>query len=221
MNAVKPQLIAGAVGDIEVVYERPAGAVRALALICHPHPLHGGAMDNKVVTTLARACLAMGCATLRFNFRGVGASQGQFDHAVGEVDDAACALAWLQSQNGTGYGQGLPVVLCGFSFGTAVAAQLAQRLLPGQLAAMILAGAAVQRFGGVSGASGAAVTVPTELTLLVHGELDDTVPLAETLAWAAPQALPIAVVPQADHFFNRQLTPLKTLALRHLKALLG
>ncbi len=215
MKTPSPQLIQGAVGELEIAYEVPAGSVRALALICHPHPLHGGAMDNKVVTTLARACLAMGCATLRFNFRGVGQSSGQFDNAVGEVDDAAAAMAWLQSQNGTGYGQVLPLVLCGFSFGTAVAAKLAQRLLPGQLAAMILAGAAVQRFS-----EGEAVSVPTDLTLMVHGELDETVPLAETLAWAAPLALPISVVPQADHFFNRQLTPLKTLALRHLKALL-
>lgn len=215
MNPPKTQLINGAVGTLEIAYELPAGGVRALALVCHPHPLHGGTLDNKVVTTLARACLSMGCATLRFNFRGVGASQGTFDHAIGEVDDAAAALAWLQSENGTGYGQGLPIVLCGFSFGTAVAAKLAQRLLPGQLIAMILAGAAVQRFSP----DGAMVIHP-ELTLMVHGELDETVPLNETLAWAVDYALPVSVVPQADHFFNRQLTPLKTLALRHLKALL-
>lgn len=212
MSVVFSGTISGPVGALEVAHEVPAGQVRALALVCHPHPMHGGTMDNKVVTTLSRACLAMDCAVLRFNFRGVGASQGAFDHAIGEVDDAAAALAWLQSQHGVGYAQGLPLVLCGFSFGTAVAAQLAQRLMPGQLFAMILAGAAVQRF--------AQVGVDPEISLLVHGERDETVPLAETLNWAQTYALPVSVIPGADHFFNRQLTPLKTLALRHLKACL-
>ncbi len=208
------QLIAGPAGALEIAIELPQsgalqGAIRAIALVAHPHPLHGGTMDNKVTTTLARACAAQGCAVIRLNYRGVGQSAGRFDHAVGETDDAACALAHLQAL----HGHALPVVLCGFSFGTAVVAQLAQRLPPGQLAAMILAGAAVQRF--------ADVTVDPEITLMVHGELDETVPLSETLDWARPMGLPIAVVPSADHFFNRQLLPLKSLANRHLYALLN
>ncbi len=202
------QLIAGPAGDLEIALERPATPIRALALVAHPHPLHGGTMDNKVTTTLARVCAAAGCAVVRLNYRGVGRSAGSFDHAVGETDDAAAALAWLQTQHSAD----LPVVLCGFSFGTAVVAQLAQRLPIGQLAAMVLAGAAVQRF--------ASVTVHSDITLMVHGERDETVPLSETLDWARPQSLPVTVVTSADHFFNRQLLPLKALAARHLQALL-
>jgi uncharacterized protein len=200
-------LISGPAGDLEIALDLPNEAPRALALVAHPHPLHGGTMDNKVTTTLARACAAAGCAVVRFNCRGVGRSAGVFDHAKGETDDAATALAHLE-QRFNHLAKPLPVVLCGFSFGTAVAAQLAQRLPAERLAALILAGAAVQRF--------ACVTVNPDITLLVHGELDETVPLSETLAWARPMALPISVVPGADHFFNRQLLPLKQLANRHL-----
>ena len=203
------QIIPGPEGDLEVAIELPQGTIRALALVAHPHPLHGGTMDNKVTTTLARVCVASGCAVIRLNYRGVGKSAGSFDFAKGETDDAACALAYLQAV----HGRDLLVVLCGFSFGTAVVAQLAQRLLPEQLAAMVLAGAAVQRFANV--------TVEPELTLMVHGELDDTVPLSETLNWARPISLPVTVVPNADHFFNRQLLPLKALASRHINALLN
>lgn len=208
MLSAPKQLIAGPTGQLEIAYEAPQGACRALAVICHPHPLHGGTMDNKVVTTLGRACAMMGCAVVRFNYRGVGASAGQFDNTVGEADDAAAALAWLQAQ----HSPALPVVLAGFSFGTAVAARLAARLAPDTLSAMILAGAAVQRF--------AQVDVPVAKTLMIHGELDETVPLQETIDWAVQFQLPVTVVPRSDHFFNKQLGPLKSLALRHLQALL-
>jgi uncharacterized protein len=202
------QIILGPAGDLEIAIELPQGNICAVALVAHPHPLHGGTMDNKVTTTLARVCAAAGCAVVRLNYRGVGKSAGSFDHSKGETDDAACALRHLQALYGN-----LPVVLCGFSFGTAVVAQLAQRLAPDQLIAMILAGSAVQRF--------AQVGINPALTLMVHGELDETVPLSETLDWARPLSLPIAVVPSADHFFNRQLLPLKALAARHLNALLN
>jgi uncharacterized protein len=207
-------IILGPAGDLEIAIELPQGDIkglpRAIALVAHPHPLHGGTMDNKVTTTLARACAAAGCAVVRFNCRGVGLSAGTFDHSHGETDDAAAALVYLQAQ----YAADLPIVLCGFSFGTAVAAQLAQRQPPGRVVAMILAGAAVQRFATTA-------TVNPETTLMVHGEYDETVPLAETLAWAATQSLPISVIPTADHFFSRQLVPLKLLSNRHLKALLA
>jgi alpha/beta superfamily hydrolase len=206
-------LIPGPAGDLEIALDMPLSGImglpKGLALVAHPHPLHGGTMDNKVTTTLARACSAAGCAVVRFNCRGVGLSAGTFDHSHGETDDAAAALAYLQAK----YAADLPIVLCGFSFGTAVAAQLAQRIAPNRVVAMILAGAAVQRFA-------ATVTVNPETTLMVHGECDETVPLAETMAWAASQSLPISVIPTADHFFNRQLVPLKLLSHRHLKALL-
>ncbi len=206
-------LISGPAGDLELAIDAPPAQtpLRALALIAHPHPLHGGTMDNKVVTTLARTCTGSGCLVVRFNYRGVGRSLGAFDHAKGETDDAMAALDHL-TQHHLGDLSVLPVVLCGFSFGTAVVAQLAQRLPKERLCAMILAGAAVQRFTQAS--------IAPELSLLIHGELDETVPLAETMDWAATQALSICVIPRADHFFNRQLLALKLLAARHLKALL-
>ena len=207
-------MIAGPTGLLELALDpvqAPQTSPRALALVAHPHPLHGGTMDNKVTTTLSRACASAGCAVVRFNYRGVGRSEGVFDHARGEVDDAQAALAWLQSQ----FDPKLPLILCGFSFGTAVAAQLAQRLQKSnkvQLLGMVLAGAAVQRFASD-------IVVDPDTTLMIHGELDDTVPLTETLAWAASLSLPISVIPRADHFFNRQLIPLRRLALRHVNGL--
>jgi uncharacterized protein len=211
------QLIAGDVGLLEIAHDA-VQQPRALAVICHPHPLHGGTMDNKVVTTIGRACASMDCAVLRLNYRGVGRSEGEYDATVGESQDAAVALAWLQSQYPGG--AQLPVVLCGFSFGTAVAARLAARLRltspTVDIRAMVLAGAAVQRF--TEQASDYAVDPAS--TLMVHGQLDDTVPLNETLAWAATLSVPVSVVPNADHFFNKQLLPLRDLTVRHLKALL-
>jgi alpha/beta superfamily hydrolase len=168
-------IIPGPAGDLEVAIDAAQGDYasmpRALAVVAHPHPLHGGTMDNKVTTTLARACASAGCAVLRFNCRGVGRSAGEFDHSRGETDDAAAALAYLQTQ----YPNVQALVLCGFSFGTAVVTQLAQRLPNGHVVAMVLAGAAVQRFAPTA-------TVHADITLLVHGECDETVPLAETLA---------------------------------------
>jgi uncharacterized protein len=210
-------IIQGPAGALEMALDLPpAGTpIRALALVTHPHPLHGGTMDNKVTTTLSRACAALGCAALRFNYRGVGRSAGVFDNTVGETDDALAALNWLRSQLSAA--AGLPLVLCGFSFGTAVAARLAQRLAqhsaPVLPVAMVLAGAAVQRFADVG--------VNPDVTLCVHGELDDTVPLAETLLWARAYAQPITVIPNADHFFNKQLIALKSVTLRHLSACLA
>ena len=204
--------ITGPAGALELALELPTGewaqSPRGLALVAHPHPLHGGTMDNKVVTTLARACAQQGFVALRFNYRGVGHSAGTYDAARGEVDDAACALAYLRAK----YPNLMtaPLVLCGFSFGTAIVTQLALRPATGAVAGMVLAGAAVQRF-----ASNARVNPDT--TLLIHGERDETVPLAETLAWCAPQALPVTVIPAADHFFNRQLLPLRACVTRFLR----
>jgi uncharacterized protein len=189
--------LAGPVGRIECAIDIPAGTPRGLALIAHPHPLFGGTLDNKVVQTLARALLEQGCVALRPNFRGVGASEGGYDEGRGEVDDLAAALAWGRRE----FGQ-LPLALAGFSFGAAMQARLAQKAVPQRV---LLVGVAVDSFE---------VPPVPEGTLVVHGERDETVPLASVMDWARPQELPVFVVPGADHFFHRMLQVLRGI-VRH------
>jgi alpha/beta superfamily hydrolase len=154
-------------------------------------------MDNKVVMTLARAFVQLGYTSVRFNFRGVGESAGQWDHGRGEVDDALAVIHALREA-------GAPLVLGGFSFGGYVATQAAARLSGNGADApaerLVLIAPAARNFP--------LAPVPAD-TLVVHGEADDVVPLAAVLDWARPQVLPITVVPGAGHFFHGQLTLLK------------
>ncbi len=184
--------IPGPAGALEIAIEG-AASPRALALVCHPHPLFSGTMDNKVVTTLSKAFEELGCAVVRFNFRGVGKSEGVYDEGRGEVDDASAALMHLRSV----CSEGLPVLLSGFSFGSFVAATLAPRVPHRKL---VLVGPAVSRF---------AVPGVAADTVIIHGEADDVVPLADVLDWARPQALPVTVFPGSGHFFHGQLLALK------------
>lgn len=197
--------INGPVGALEVAVDEPAGASKGVAVVAHPHPLFGGSLSNKVVQTLARACVQSGWRAVRFNFRGVGRSAGAHDNGLGELDDL---LAVVQSQAATG-----PLCLAGFSFGAFVTSHAVQRLHPVRdLHRVMLVGTAASRF--------TVAPVAPELhdrTLVVHGEVDDTVSLASVLDWARPQYLPVTVIPGVAHFFHGQLPLLKSLALRHLK----
>ena len=196
----KTQLIDGPSGVLEVVFATPDNSeAKALALICHPHPQFGGSMDNKVVQTLARAFAELRFATVRFNFRGVGASAGSFDEGIGETEDAAAVLRWARAQ----LPESIPLVAAGFSFGCYVQSRLLPRSQPSQL---VLVGPAVGRFQ--------IADVPKE-TLVIHGEEDDVVPLADVLNWARPQGLPVTVFPGAGHFFHGRLTELKSLVKRN------
>ena len=192
--------IDGPSGPLEAAADAPAHAPTAVALVLHPLPTHGGTMDNKVVQTLARACVGLGCRAVRFNFRGVGASAGEFDSGPGEVADALAAVRAVRDAK-------LPFYLAGFSFGAYVATKVAE-----QLAAD---GAPVQRLAlvGLAASRFPATTVPND-TLVVHGERDDVVELGAVLDWARPQALPVTVVPGAGHFFHGQLPLLKALLTR-------
>jgi alpha/beta superfamily hydrolase len=181
-------LIEGAAGSIETVIDIPASPPRGIALVAHPHPLFGGSLDNKVAQTLARVFTELGYAALRPNFRGVGASAGVHDEGRGETDDMLTLAHYAKTRFGE-----LPVALAGFSFGAFVQTRVAKRIEPER---MVLVGTAVGRF--------AAETVPAD-TVVIHGELDETVPLAVVLAWARPQELPVIVIPGADHFFHRRL----------------
>ena len=115
------RIVAGPAGAIECALDAPPGAPWGVAVICHPHPVHGGTMDNKVVQTLARAFLQLGWRTVRFNFRGAGASEGHWDEGRGEIEDALAVIASEREP-------GQPLILAGFSFGAFVAATAASRL---------------------------------------------------------------------------------------------
>ncbi|MDQ6923578.1 MAG: alpha/beta hydrolase [Pseudomonadota bacterium] len=184
--------IAGPAGALEVALNVPEGPVRGIALIAHPHPLQGGTLDNKVVQTLAKTFAALGYAAARFNFRGVGKSEGQFDDGVGETDDALAALAAAKLEFGE-----LPVVLAGFSFGSYVQTRVAHAIAAERL---VLIGPAVKRFP---------IEVVAPDTIVIHGEEDDVVALADVLTWARPQQLPIIVFPGCGHFFHGRLPQLQ------------
>jgi alpha/beta superfamily hydrolase len=191
-SATQRSTIAGAAGLIEIAIDSPL-APRGVAVLCHPHPQHGGTLDNKVVQTLARAFVQLGYRAVRFNFRGVGASQGEWDEGRGEIDDA---LAVVQSQRDAA----LPLVLGGFSFGGYVASVAAQRAPPVQRTVLIAP--AVANFP---------VAPVSQDSIVVHGEADDVVPLSAVFDWARPQSLPVTVIPGAGHFFHGQLSLLKNL----------
>jgi uncharacterized protein len=195
----------GPSGSLEVVRDEPADrSARGVAIIAHPHPLFGGTLDNKVVQTLARAFVQAGWVAVRFNFRGVGASQGQYNEGVGEVQDMLAVVSQAAAQG--------PLALAGFSFGAHVTSHAMQALWSArQIDKLVLVGTAASRFP-------VAVVPPEahERTLVLHGEQDDTVPLSAVLDWARPQTLPVTVVPGGGHFFHGQLPLLKNLVLRHL-----
>ncbi|AEG91389.1 alpha/beta hydrolase [Ramlibacter tataouinensis] len=208
MNAHSERLsVIGPAGAIEVLRDEPAAdvAARGTAVIAHPHPLFGGTMDNKVVQTLARAFVQTGWRAIRFNFRGVGATEGQHDEGRGEAQDLLAVVAALAPQG--------PLALAGFSFGAFVASRALEALWAGRPAeSLVLVGTAASRFP--------VATLPAQVherTLVVHGEQDDTVPLASVMDWARPQSLPVTVVPGGGHFFHGQLPLLKSLVVRHLR----
>jgi len=187
----KRMSIAGPAGPLELALNLPETAPRGIALIAHPHPLQGGTMDNKVAQTLAKTFASLGYVSVRFNFRGVAGSAGAFDDGAGETDDALAALAHAQADH-----PALPVVLAGFSFGTFVQTRVARQVSAER---MVLIAPAVARFDKAP--------VPAD-TIVIHGEEDDVVALADVFAWARPQQLPIVVFPGCGHFFHGRLPQL-------------
>jgi len=200
--------IAGPAGRIECAIDRPENQPRGVAVVCHPHPQFGGTLDNKVVQTLARAFVQLGWASVRFNFRGIGSSEGTWDDGQGEVDDA---LAVVGATRGRPEFAALPWALAGFSFGGYVAATAAARLPEADKPVrLVLVGPSTEKQH---------VPVVAANTLVIHGESDDVVPLAATLDWARPQTLPIIVLPGVGHFFHGQIALLKSLLVRELHEL--
>jgi len=195
-------LLDGPDGRIEVLVE-PHAAARGIALIAHPHPLYGGSADNKVVTTLAKTFRELGYATLRPNFRGVGASEGEHDHGIAETHDLLAVHAYAR-QRFLNSPAPLPVALAGFSFGAYVITRVATALAAAGDPAerLVLVGTAAGVIEGVRTYDTQAVAADT---IVIHGAIDETVPLANVIAWAQPLELPIVLVPGADHFFHRNL----------------
>ena len=197
--------IAGPAGRIECAIDRPEGTPRGVAVVCHPHPQGGGTLDNKVAQMIARTFLALGWTSVRFNFRGVGRSEGEWGEGRGELEDALAVVAATRTRSEFA---GLPWALAGFSFGAWVAATVADRLPEGEKPRrLVLVGPSTQKQS--------VPRVPAD-TVVVHGEVDELVPLSATLEWARPQTLPVIVLPGVGHFFHGQLTTLKNVLLREL-----
>lgn len=200
----QPVTIEGPAGALEGRVEDPFGAAtatprrRAVGVVCHPHPLHGGTMQNKVVHTAARAMQEAGATTVRFNFRGVGTSAGRYDAGAGELEDALAVIAWARAR----FGQDT-LWLAGFSFGAAIALQAAVR------------GARPQRLVTIAPPVGRIITEPVSRPdcdwLVVLGGRDELVDLAAVRDWVAgyTPAPELLVLPDAEHFFHGKLSELR------------
>ena len=206
MNAATQKItLQGGAGLIEALLDVPAGEPRGTAVIAHPHPLFGGTMTNKVVQTLARAFVQAGWRAVRFNFRGVGTSEGVYDEGRGEAADMLDVVRQVAPDGA--------LAVAGFSFGAFVTSHVVAELAPRQPEKIVLVGTAASRF--------AVAPIAPELherTLVLHGEQDNTVVLSSVMDWARPQSLPVTVIPGVEHFFHGQLPLLKSLVVRHLLA---
>lgn len=210
---LEKKLIDGPAGRIEVVLDWPTAAqATGVACIGHPHPLYGGTLDNKVAATMARTFAALGWLSLRFNFRGVGASDGLHDNGHGETDDFLHVLRIVPALAGVAerLASSRTIALAGFSFGSFVAARAAQALAAGSRPAdyLVLVGAAAGKWP---------MPEVRADTLVIHGENDETIGLAAVLDWARPMGLPVLVIPGADHFFHRRLGVLKARISAHIR----
>ena len=190
--------IEGPAGRLESLLEVDAAAPpRGAAVVLHPHPLHGGTMHNKVAHTLARSFVRMGFATLRFNFRGTGSSDGKFDEGQGELDDALAATAWLRERYAD-----VPFWLAGFSFGAAIGIRAATEQSPDGLVSVA---PAVSRFAA------GLESQPDCPWLIIQGDADELVAIDETVSWVdslapGPELL---ILPGAEHFFHGRLVELR------------
>lgn len=192
------QLISGPIGKLELAFSVPVRNERhAWAIVCHPHSLYGGTMYNKVVTTLVKMFLGLGIGTVRFNFRGVGGSEGQFDEGNGELDDLLAVIDWVQQER-----KFKELWLAGFSFGSFVVAKAAVQI---PITKLITIAPPIEHFAMES-------LPPIQCPwLLAQGERDDIVPPEKVFDWAEhrqPKPL-ILRFPEADHFFHGQLGELR------------
>ena len=179
-------------GKLETVIDDPEGERRGLLLVAHPHPLHGGTLDNKVVTTLAKAANEAGWVSVRPNFRGVGMSDGSYDAGIGETDDLLAVARFVEASY-----PNLPWALAGFSFGAFVQHRLRQQLNARRL---ILVAPAVTMYEFDP--------VPAD-SVMIFGDADELIPPSAMQSWAEQQQLAVKIVPGAGHFFHGKLKELK------------
>lgn len=200
----EPLLLAGSAGALEAVVEVPVGASQppAFMVVCHPHPQHGGTMHNKVVTTLARCAHELGVPTLRFNYRGVGASAGSYDEGRGETEDALAAVAWGRQR-----WPDARLWLGGFSFGGVVALRASTTRGVGSVDRLITVAPALGRNFGAP----REISVPTCPWLIVQGDADEVVDASVVIDWAGQLQPPpeLVVLPGVGHFFHGQLLALQ------------
>lgn len=198
--------IDGPVGRLEAILERPGdGPLDGCAVVCHPHPQHGGTMHNKVAHTLARAFVRSGFETLRFNFRGTEDSDGSFDNGIGELEDALAALHWLSERH-----PDLPIWLAGFSFGAAMAVKAAAAE---PVDGLVAVAPAISRFASGLDAQ------PQCPWLIVQGDEDELVDLEETVDWVnslepGPELL---IINGGEHFFHGRLGELRDAVMRFVQ----
>jgi alpha/beta superfamily hydrolase len=197
--------VIGPCGVLQGIVEQPGDSPRAVAVVCHPHPLQGGAMTNKVVHTLARSFNECNIASVRFNYRGVGASAGSYDAGVGETDDTLAVVHWAQLR-----WPDKPVYLAGFSFGGGVALRAALRM---NCAGLITVAPAVAR-------AAPPAHLPQCRWLLIQGDADEVIPAAMVMDWVqALQVKPeLKVMAGAGHFFHGRLIELRELVRAWLQA---
>jgi alpha/beta superfamily hydrolase len=192
----KRLFLQGPAGKIEVAVNYPADKnPKGIAIICHPHPLHGGTMDNKVVTTLARAYENLNWATVRFNFRGVGDSEGVYDHTIGETEDLFAVIEWIQTQL-----PHYPISLAGFSFGAYIAANAANQISVAHLISVAPA---------VHNNNFKAFTYIQNPWLMIIGDQDELVPVPEVKKLAEDLPIKLVIFQEATHFFHGKLVELK------------
>lgn len=195
--------VEGPVGGLDALLHCSEKETGLIAIICHPHPLHGGTMQNKVVHTLEKALHKWGAHTLRFNFRGVGQSDGEYDNGIGEIDDLLAIVSWIRQQNPQAQ-----IILAGFSFGAYIAIQACQRVQAVQLIA-VAPPVNTLGFGHPE--------QPACPCLVIQGEQDEVIEADKVYQWAAQfENIQLLRMADAGHFFHARLNQLQALLLNNL-----
>jgi len=180
------------------------GSNNAIGIVCHPHPLYQGSMDNKVVTTIVRAFQTLGLKTIRFNFRGIGKSEGSYSQGIGEVEDLESIIRWVKENHPNDR-----IYLAGFSFGSYIATKYASETKI-DIAALLTVAPAITHFDFLS------LPVPPCPWVIIHGSKDELISLSEVKKWVEDtkqkhQRFPIEliIIEEATHFFHGCLVTLR------------